>query len=83
MLFFYWFRMKEKFDQIERFRLFLFCVFFFTVLALLLTVIMSVLFLMTGMYGELENIGVAILISIQVYYYIHHIELNWLQIDKF
>lgn len=73
--------MKEKYKQIDKFR---FC-FFFTVLAMLLTVVMSVLFIMTGMYGELENIGVAILIGIQVYYVIYYIEIIkfWLQIDNF
>lgn len=73
--------MKEKYKQIDKFRFF----FFFTVLAMLLTVVMSVLFIMTGMYGELENIAVAILIGIQVYYFIYYIEIIkfWLQIDNF
>lgn len=66
--------MKEKFEQNDKF-LFLFF-FFLTVLAVLLTVVITVLFIMTGMYGELDNIGVAILIGIQVYYYINHIEIN-------
>lgn len=74
--------MKEKYKQIDKFR---FCFFFFTVLAMLLTVVMSVLFIMTGMYGELENIAVAILIGIQVYYVIYYIKIIkfWLQIDNF
>lgn len=71
--------MKEKYKQIDKFR---FC-FFSTVLAMLLTVVMSVLFIMTGMYGELENIGVAILIGIQVYYVIYYIKIIKFWIDNF
>lgn len=59
--------------------------FYLTVLALLLTVVLSFLFIMAGMYGELEQIGVtfSLLISIQVYYNIHHIKMILLQVAKF
>lgn len=50
--------------------------FYLTVYAFSQTVTMSVIMIMTGLYCELENIGVGILISIQVYYYINHIEIN-------
>lgn len=53
--------------------------FYLTVHALSTTVVQSVLFIMTGMYGELEQIGVTVclLISIQVYYGIHHLEMSF------
>lgn len=81
LLFFLSFLWKKNTNKLTNFVF----VFFFTVLAMLLTVVMSVLFIMTGMYGELENIGVAILIGIQVYYVIYYIEIIkfWLQIDNF
>lgn len=81
-----WFRMKEKIEPIDKFKNYLSCFFFqLTVLALLLTVVLSVLFIMSGMYGELEQIGVTfcLLISLQVYYNIYHIKMIWLQVTIF
>lgn len=65
--------------------LLIYLLFYLTVLALLLTVVLSFLFIMTGMYGELEQIGVtfSLLISIQVYYNIHHIKMIFIQVAKF
>lgn len=49
--------------------------FYMTVLALLLTVVLSLLFIKTGMFGELESTE-EVIISIEVYNDIHHIEMN-------
>lgn len=78
--------MKGKIEPIDKFKNYLSCFFFqLTVLALLLTVVLSVLFIMSGMYGELEQIGVtfSLLISIQVNYNIHHIKMIFIQVAKF
>lgn len=78
--------MKEKIEPVDKFKIYLSCFFFqLTVLALLLTVVLSVLFIMSGMYGELEQIGVTfcLLISLQVYYNIYHIKMIWLQVTIF
>lgn len=56
--------------------------FYLTVYAFSQTVAMSVIMIMTGLYCELENIGVGIFISIQVYYYINHIKIKSLRIHN-
>lgn len=57
--------------------------FYLTVFALLLTVVLSVLFIITGMFGELEQNGVAFIISMQVFNNIYYNEMKWQLIDKF
>lgn len=57
--------------------------FYLTVFALLLTVVLSVLFIITGMFGELEQNGFAFIISMQVFNNIYYNEMKWQLIDKF